>query len=121
MTFSSKQSYTDAVDALGERLAAMCGSFRDGTSALGHPKRSLLKEASGGAKRQLSFLKVLGHSVVAVPFYELAAARGVLKQQQLGSNSCCSTPQPGRQHEGGNSWCLRYVSELVKEHCSLRS
>lgn len=116
MTVSRNQSYNDAVGALGEHLAAMCGSFRDGTSALGHPKRSLLKTASGGAKRQLTLLKFFGHSVVAVPFYELAAAKGTFEQQQL---SCCVST-PGQQHEGGESWHLRYVSELVKEHCNLK-
>jgi hypothetical protein len=64
-------SYSSAVDALGQQLSDSCGCFRQGTSALGHPKRALLKAASGGAKRQLTLLKGLGVRVAVVPFYEL--------------------------------------------------
>jgi hypothetical protein len=54
--------------------------------------------------------------VVAVPFYELAAARRMPEQQQ----ESCHTSPPGQQHGGGDSWCLTYVSKLVDEHCNMR-
>lgn len=64
-------SYSSAVEALGQQLSDSCGCFSQGTSALGHPTRTLLKAASGGAKRQLTLLKGLGVRVAVVPFHEL--------------------------------------------------
>jgi len=82
-------SYADAVQLLGQQLAAECGCFKQGTSALGRPKKSLLRAASGGAKRQLTLLKGLGVPLVVIPFYELADAvdrassGGMADQQEL--------------------------------------
>lgn len=85
------------MDALCEQLAAACGCFNEGTSALGHPKRSLLKYATSGAKRQLTLLKELGVAVVVVPFHELVHSR------------CAS------EHHASCA-ALEYVQALLYEH-----
>lgn len=87
-------SYESAVNALAQQLAASCGSFAEGNSALGHPRRSLLRVASGGAKRQLTLLRGLGMPLVAVPFYELV----------------------DKQEEEAPGLVLKYVQAVLKEH-----
>lgn len=106
MPVGSSQSYSRAVECLGQQLADGCGCHAQGTSALGHPKRSLLKAASGGAKRQLTLLKGKDMHVVVVPFFELAESEGDEQQQQ---SSCISG-------QAGNSNALRYVQAVLKEH-----
>jgi hypothetical protein len=114
MPLGSSQSYSSAVELLGQQIAGSCGCFAQGTSALGHPKRSLLKAASGGARRQLTLLKGLDMPVVVVPFFELTGSQDddqqqQQQQQQLGSDVSC---------QAGNSNALRYVQAVLKEHAA---
>jgi hypothetical protein len=113
MTFGSTQSYSSAVGLLGQQLAGSCGCYAQGTSALGHPKRSLLKAASGGAKRQLTLLKGLGMPVVVVPFFELTGSLDEEQQQQQ-QQQLTSTVRS----QAGNSNALQYVQAVLKDHAA---
>lgn len=117
-------SYADAVQLLGQQLAAECGCFKQGTSALGHPKKSLLKAASGGAKRQLTLLKGLGIPLVVVPFYELADAVDagssgdiMVGQQQVELRTGELQLLEHKQRDGGRSahdQVVQYVQALLQ-------
>jgi hypothetical protein len=85
---------SESVESLGEELAARCGCFADGSSALGHAKRGLLKAATNGAKRHLSLLKGIGGPLVVVPFFELSGGGG-----------------------GGGAVAQAYVRACLAEHC----
>lgn len=101
------------MQSLGQQLADSCGCFSQGTSALGHPKRALLKTASSGAKRQLTLLKGLGTSLVVVPFYELGADAGRdVQQLSQGTRSDVGAE--------GSSVALQYVRAVWQEHAGFQ-
>lgn len=103
----SATSYEVALEALALFLKARCGSFQSGTSALGHPKKTLLKAATGAAQRQLTLLKTLSMPLVVVPFYELM-------EESSGDTSEATQQQQGRP---AVDCLLEFVEAVLKEHC----
>ncbi|WIA21730.1 hypothetical protein OEZ85_000895 [Tetradesmus obliquus] len=79
---SSSGSHEAAVNQLAQQLSRSSGCFLQGTSALGHAKRSLMAFATGSAKRQLALLKGAGWRVAVVPFHELHVTSA--QQQEVG-------------------------------------
>lgn len=113
-------TFESAADMLGQQLADKCGCMRYGTSALGHPKRSLLKEASGGAKRQLTLLKCIGMPLIVVPFFELLGTQAAAAAAPTTSSGrVCGTTTDGPDDGGDKDRALQYVQAVLREHCHL--
>jgi hypothetical protein len=116
---SSSSSYEAAVDQLVQQLSSSCGCLAQGSSQLGHPKRSLMAYATGSAKRQLALLKGAGWRVAVVPFHELHPVSVWQQQQQQQQQQAAQA----RVASDAESWhddastCKQYVAAMLKEHC----
>jgi hypothetical protein len=122
---SISSNYEAAVEQLAQQLGSSCGCFLQGSSALGHAKRSLMAYATGSGKRHLALLKSAGWRVAVVPFHELHVLRksqqapaalqnltGVADAAQHGSTGGCVDSR------GGNS-LLQYVAAVLREQCGV--
>jgi hypothetical protein len=110
---SSSSSSQEAVDQLVQQLSSSCGCFAQGSSQLGHPKRSLMAYATGSAKRQLALLKGAGWRVAVVPFHELHPVS--VQQQEAGQAGDAESRRDVSSCDA--SACKQYVVAVLKEHC----